>query len=210
MKNSDVIIKIFILALLSIPPVFSRQEKSKNEFLPLGSRAPDFRLKDVVSGKQVAIEDYFGKKALLIIFLCRHCPFVQHDLSGILKMAKDYQAKDVGIISISSNDPASIPEDSPESLKEMAQRLHFPMPLLFDETQETAKAFKAYATPDFYLFDKERKLVYHGQFDDSRPNSPVPVTGKDVRTAIDAVLTGSPLKNIQKQAVGCSIKWRKT
>ena len=183
--------------------------KGKKGLLPLGGQAPDFKLMDVVTGKMVLRDDFSKKKALLVIFMCRHCPFVQHDKEGIIKLAKDYSAKDVAIVGISANDPAAYPQDSPESLKEMVAQDALLMPLLFDDTQGTAKAYTAVATPDFFLFDKDRKLVYRGQFDDSRPGNSLPVTGKDLRKAIDAVLKGKPLHGTQRPAVGCSIKWKK-
>ncbi len=181
----------------------------KKDLLPLGSPAPDFRLKDVVSGKTISRDDLAAHKALLVIFLCRHCPYVQHDKAGIIQMARDYAARDAGIVAISANDPVAYPDDAPEKLKEMAVADGFPMPLLFDETQEVAKAYTAVATPDFFLFDQNRKLVYRGQFDDSRPGGDIPVTGKDVRAALDAVLEGKPVPSEQKPPMGCSIKWKK-
>ena len=191
-------------------PVFSAVVSSdKKTSLPLGSPAPDFTLLDVVTGKSVSRNDFAGKKALLVIFLCRHCPYVQHVKTGLVQLAEEYQAKGVGVIAISANDPAAYPEDAPAKLKEMAVTDGFPMPLLFDETQKVAKAYTAVATPDLFLFDQNLKLVYRGQFDNSRPGSKTPVTGKDIRAALNATLEGKPVPADQKPSIGCSIKWKK-
>ena len=141
------------------------------------------------------------------MFICRHCPFVKHVQEELAKLGKDYQGKDIGIVAISSNDPIAYPEDSPDSLKEMAQELEFTFPYCFDETQKVAKAYTAVCTPDFFLFDKGRKLVYRGQLDDSRPGNNIPVTGKDLRAAIDAVLEDRTVDPNQKPSIGCGIKW---
>jgi peroxiredoxin len=176
--------------------------------LPLGTPAPPFALRDVVSGQIVSLDLFTGKPALLVMFICRHCPYVQHVEQALAKLGEDYADSGLGIIGISSNDPAHYPDDAPERLKEMAQRLDFTFPFCFDETQEVAKAYKAACTPDFYLFDRERRLVYRGQLDDSRPGNSKPVTGRDLRAAIDAVLAGKPVDPNQKASIGCSIKWK--
>lgn len=176
--------------------------------LPLGTPAPPFTLRDVVSGQSYSLDSFAGKAALLIMFLCRHCPYVQHVEQEVARLGQDYQDRGLGIIGISSNDPAHYPEDAPERLKEMAQRLGFHFPFCFDESQEVAMAYKAACTPDFYLFDAGRRLVYRGQLDDSRPSNGKPVTGRDLRTAIDAVLAGKPVDASQKPSIGCSIKWK--
>jgi peroxiredoxin len=176
--------------------------------LPLGTPAPPFALGDVVSGQIVSLDSFTGKAALLVMFLCRHCPYVQHVEQALAKLGKDYADSGLGIIGISSNDPAHYPDDAPERLKEMAHRLDFTFPFCFDETQEVAKAYKAACTPDFYLFDRERRLVYRGQLDDSRPGNNKPVTGRDLRAAIEAVLAGEPVDPNQKASIGCSIKWK--
>ncbi len=176
--------------------------------LPLGTAAPPFRLRDVVSGREYSLESFAGKQALLIMFICRHCPYVQHVQDELVRLGRDYADRSVGILAISSNDPGAYPDDSPERLKEMAQALGFPFPLCFDETQEVAKAYQAACTPDFYLFDAQRRLVYRGQLDESRPSSGKPVTGRDLRAAIDAVLAGRPVAADQKPSIGCSIKWK--
>lgn len=179
-----------------------------SSMLALGTKAPDFNLTDVVSGELISLESFSDKKTLLIMFICRHCPFVKHVQGELAGIGKDYQVKDVGIVAISSNDPIAYPEDSPDSLKEMAKELDFLFPYCFDETQKTAKAYTAVCTPDFFLFDKDRKLVYRGQLDDSRPGNNIQVTGKDLRVAIDAVLEDKTIDPNQKPSIGCGIKWK--
>jgi len=176
--------------------------------LPLGTPAPPFSLRDVVSGQVYTLDSFTGKTALLVMFICRHCPYVVHVEQEIAKIGHDYRNKNLGIVAISSNDPTQYPDDAPPRLKEMAERLGFTFPFCFDETQDVAKAYRAACTPDFYLFDRERRLVYRGQLDDSRPGSNKPVTGRDLRAAIEAVLAGKPIDGKQKASVGCSIKWR--
>ena len=176
--------------------------------LSLGTSAPSFALRDVVTGQVYQLDSFAGSSALLVMFLCRHCPYVQHIEQEVAKLGRDYAESGLGIIGISSNDPASYPDDAPDRLKEMAQRLAFRFPLCFDETQEVAKAYRAACTPDFYLFDGRRCLVYRGQLDDSRPGSRKPVTGLDLRGAINAVLAGKPVQGNQKPSIGCSIKWK--
>ncbi len=191
-----------------MPVSLAAQSEAKGGLMKLGDSAPDFSLPDVVTGETFSLSDFEGKTALLVMVICRHCPYVQHVKQGIGELAKEYADKNIAIIGISANDPEGYPADAPESLKEMAAQEGYAFPFLFDETQEAAKAFTAVATPEFFLFDGERKLVYRGQFDDSRPNSQTPVTGADVRAAIDAVLEGRPVAENQKRAMGCSIKWK--
>jgi len=176
--------------------------------LSLGTPAPPFALRDVLSGQVYSLDSCTGKTALLVMFLCRHCPYVEHVQHEIAKIGQDYADTGLGIIGISSNDPAHYPDDAPERLKDMAQQLKFRFPLCFDDTQEVAKAYKAACTPDFYLFDAQRRLVYRGQLDDSRPGNKKPVTGRDLRAAIDAVLAGTWVDSNQKASIGCSIKWK--
>ena len=176
--------------------------------LLLGTPAPPFALRDVMSGQVYSLDSYTGKAALLVMFLCRHCPYVQYVEQEIAKLGADYADTGLGIVGISSNDPVHYPDDAPERLKEMAQRLEFRFAFCFDETQEVAKAYQAACTPDFYLFDAERRLVYHGQLDDSRPGNGKPITGRHLRAAIDAVLAGKPVDKHQKPSIGCSIKWK--
>lgn len=176
--------------------------------LELGTLAPDFTLTDVVSSKTISLADLADKKALLVMFICRHCPFVKHVEQELAQIGIDYESKDIGIVAISANDPAVSSDDAPESLKEMAAQLGFRFPYLFDESQGTAKAYSAACTPDFFLFDESRKLVYRGQLDDSRPDSGKPVTGKDLRAAMDAVLADERVNPDQRASIGCNIKWK--
>lgn len=177
--------------------------------LALGTSAPDFQLRDVVSGKTISLAAFSKKKALLVMFICRHCPYVQHIKEELARLGRDYGEKDMGMIAISSNDAQNYPDDRPESLKEMAAELGFGFPFCYDETQEVAKAYEAACTPDFFLFDRSRKLVYRGQLDDSRPGNGKPVTGRDLRQAIDQVLKDQPVGKNQKPSIGCNIKWKR-
>jgi peroxiredoxin len=177
--------------------------------LPLGTQAPDFHLPNVVSGEIVSLSSFADKKALLVMFICRHCPFVKHIQQELVQLGKDYFQSDLGMIAISANDANNYPDDAPDSLKAMAIELGFKFPLCYDETQEVAKAYTAACTPDFFLFDATRKLVYRGQLDDSRPSNGKPVTGADLRAAIEAVLTGNSVEDEQKPSIGCNIKWKK-
>lgn len=174
--------------------------------LPLGTHAPDFRLTDVVSGATVSREDFVGKP-LLVMFICTHCPYVKHVEAELAALGRDYQGR-LGIVAISANDPERYPDDAPDQLKAQALAQGFNFPYLFDATQEVAKAFTAACTPDFFLFDAEHRLVYRGRLDDSRPGSGAPVTGKELRAAIAAVLNGQPVSAEQYPSMGCSIKWR--
>jgi peroxiredoxin len=176
--------------------------------LPLGTVAPPFALRDVVSGQICSLDSFAGKTALLVMFICRHCPYVVHVEQEIAKIGRDYRDSNLGIVAISSNDASRYPDDTPPRLKEMAMRLGFAFPFCVDETQDVAKAYRAACTPDFYLFDQDRQLVYRGQLDESRPGNNKPVTGRDLRAAIDAVLEGKPVDRNQKGSVGCSIKWK--
>ncbi|THI90717.1 MAG: thioredoxin family protein [Nitrospira sp. CG24A] len=177
--------------------------------LPLGTPAPPFALRDVVGDQIYSLDSFADKTALLVMFICRHCPYVVHVEYEIAKLGRDYIDAGLGIVGISSNDPTQYPDDAPPRLKEMAERVGFTFPVCFDDTQEIAQAYRASCTPDFYLFDQERRLAYHGQLDGSRPASNKPVTGRDLRAAIDAVLTGKPADSNQKASIGCSIKWRR-
>jgi peroxiredoxin len=176
--------------------------------LALGTEAPDFALPDVTTGRTVRLSDFDASKALLVMFICRHCPYVRNVRKGLAELGRDYRDREVGIVAISANDPQAYPEDAPESLAEEAREGGYPFPYLFDETQEVAKAYTAACTPDFFLFDPHGKLAYRGQFDSSRPGNGVPVTGTDLRTAIDAVLADRPVPPNQRPSVGCTIKWR--
>lgn len=174
--------------------------------LSLGTSLSQFSLIDVVSGNTVSSDDFSGKP-LLIMFICRHCPYVKHVQDELAKLGKDYQGK-IGMVAISSNDIAAYPEDAPQSLKEQAEEVGFSFPYLYDESQEVAKSFSAACTPDLFLFDSDGKLVYRGQLDGSRPDSGIPVTGKDLRVALDAVLSGQSVSADQKPSMGCGIKWK--
>ncbi|MDZ4833997.1 MAG: thioredoxin family protein [Candidatus Melainabacteria bacterium] len=176
--------------------------------LSLGTKAPEFALKDVVSGKEISNATFADKKLMLVMFMCKHCPYVVHIETALAQFSADYQSKDIGIVGISSNDAENYQEDSPEKLKEYAERLNFKFPLLFDETQDVAKRYTAACTPDFFLFDSERKLVYRGQFDESRRGNTEPIDGKDLRAAVDAALAGKPVPEEQKPSTGCNIKWK--
>ncbi|MEC4814210.1 MAG: thioredoxin family protein [Scytonema sp. PMC 1069.18] len=176
--------------------------------LPLGTQAPDISLPDVVSGETISLSTFAGKKALLVMFICQHCPFVKHIKQELAQLGKDYVNSDLGIVAISANDVQNYPDDSPESLKAMAIELDFKFPLCYDESQNTTQAYTAACTPDFFLFDGDRRLVYRGQLDDSRPSNDKPVTGADLRAAIETVLAGKPVEGEQKPSIGCNIKWK--
>ena len=175
---------------------------------PLGRQAPDFSLPDTVSDKTLSLSALAGKKGTVIMFICNHCPFVIHVNDQLVAVATDYQDKGIHFVAISSNDVENYPEDSPDLMKEQAQRLNYPFPYLYDESQSVAKAYNAACTPDIYLFDQELKAVYHGQLDSSRPGNDEAVDGSDLRSACDALLAGkSPLSN-QLPSLGCNIKWK--
>lgn len=176
--------------------------------LPLGTRAPDFRLRDVMSGKTVARDDLGKRSALLMIFMCNHCPFVKHIRGELARLGRDYGPRNVAIVGISSNDVKNYPDDSPEKMAAEARGAGYTFPYLHDETQEVAKAYRAACTPDFYLFDRDQRLVYRGQLDDSRPGNGIPVTGKDLRMALDSILAGKEVPPNQKPSIGCNIKWK--
>lgn len=176
--------------------------------LPLGTAAPDFVLPDVVTGKSVSLADFKDSPALLVMFICNHCPYVKHVQAGLTQMARDFQARGVAVVAINSNDAVSYPDDGPEKMKEEAQRADYTFPYLFDESQSVARAYRAACTPDFFLFDGQRRLVYRGQMDDARRANALPVTGKDLRAAADAVLGGQPVSPNQVASLGCNIKWK--
>ncbi len=175
--------------------------------LELGTAAPDFSLPDT-SGKQVTPADYKDAPALLVIFMCNHCPYVKHIRSALADFAREYQPRGLAVIGINANDVSTHPDDSPEKMVQEVKTTGYTFPYLYDETQEVAKRYQAACTPDFFLFDKDRKLVYRGQFDDSRPRNNIPVTGKDLRAAVDAVLKNEPPSAEQKPSMGCNIKWK--
>ena len=175
--------------------------------LKLGTSAPYFRLPDT-EGRLISLEDFKDAKALLVIFMCNHCPYVKHIRPGLVEFAQKYQPKGLAVVGINANDAAKYPDDSPEKMVDEVATAGYTFPYLYDETQEAAKAYRAACTPDFFLFDKNRKLVYRGQFDDSRPGNNIPVTGKDMREAVDALLAGKAINPAQSPSIGCNIKWR--
>jgi peroxiredoxin len=175
--------------------------------LPLGTKTPQFSLPDP-SGRTVSLSDFTGKSALLIIFMCNHCPFVKHIRNGLALLARDYLPRGVAVVGINSNDVANYPDDSPAMMAKEARAAGYLFPYVYDETQAVAKAYHAACTPDFFLFDQEQRLVYRGQLDDSRPGNNLPVTGKDLRAALEAVLAGKPVSPNQKPSIGCNIKWQ--
>ena len=179
-----------------------------SKMLALGTKAPGFNLPDTVSGRQISLDTYKSDKATVVMFLCNHCPYVKHVNNELVRLANDYLPKGVKFIAISSNDVKKYPEDSPDKMKATAKTLGYPFPYLFDETQEVARTYDAACTPDFYIFDRNLELVYRGQLDNSRPGNDIPVTGSDVRAALDAILAGSSPDPLQKPSLGCSIKWK--
>ena len=181
--------------------------RTASTMLPLGTVAPDFHLPDT-EGNHVSPEDYKESPALLVIFMCNHCPFVKHILDDLVDLLPEYQAKGVAVVAINSNDVESFPEDHPERMARLSKEKGFTFPYLYNETQDVAKVYHAACTPDFFLFDAERKLVYRGQMDDSRPGNNIPITGADLRAALDAVLEGRDVPAEQRPSIGCNIKWK--
>jgi len=175
--------------------------------LPLGTAAPEFKLPDT-NGKIVSLADFQAQAALLVVFMCNHCPYVVHVRAGLAQFARDYAAKSVGIVGINSNDAKNYPADSPAKMKDEVKTAGYIFPYLYDETQAVAKKYRAACTPDIFLFDRGRRLVYRGQFDASRPGNGIPVTGKDLRAALDAVLAGKSTSEFQVASIGCNIKWK--
>jgi len=182
--------------------------ETPSTMLPLGTEAPDFTLPDTVSGESHALGDLKSSAGTVVMFICNHCPFVKHVNHELVRLAKDYQEKDIAFIAISSNDADNYPQDGPDQMKETAAKEGYPFPYLYDESQQVAKDYQAACTPDFYLFDQELKLVYRGQLDDSRPGNNQPVTGQDLRNALDALLAGAPVSEQQYPSIGCNIKWK--
>ncbi len=182
--------------------------RTASTMLDLATTAPDFALPDVVTGETISLASFAGKKGLLVMFICRHCPYVKHVQDQLAKIGQDYVGKDLGMVAISANDADKYPDDGPDSLKEMAKELGFNFPLCYDASQATAKAYTAACTPDFFLFDANFRLAYRGQLDDSRPGNELPVTGQDLRTAIEIVLADQTPSPEQKPSIGCNIKWK--
>jgi len=184
-----------------VPPQSSRM-------LPLGTPAPPLSVRDTVTGHTVSLESFAGTPALLVAFLCNHCPFVKHILDGFVAFAREFGARGVAVVAISSNDIESYPDDSPSEMARISAQKSFTFPYLYDESQEVAKAYQAVSTPEFFLFDRERRLAYHGQFDASRPGNKLPVNGADLRAACEALLSGAQVTREQQPSIGCSIKWK--
>ena len=181
--------------------------RTASTMLPLGTQAPEFSLPNI-DGRTVSLADFAGAPALLVVFMCNHCPYVKHVADGLAELAREYQARGVAVVGINSNDVQAHPTDSPEQMIHEAEMRGYTFPYLYDETQEVAQAYRAACTPDFYVFDRDRKLVYRGQMDSSRPDSGIPVTGKDLRAALDAVLAGQAVPSDQRPSLGCNIKWK--
>jgi len=182
--------------------------RTPSTMLPLGTKAPEFSLTDTVTDKTINLHALKGDKGTVIMFICNHCPFVKHVNPEIVKVAENYQDRGIAFAAISSNDVENYPQDAPPLMKETAKQEGYPFPYLYDETQETAKAYNAACTPDFYLFDSDLELVYRGQLDDSRPENGIPLTGNDLRNALDALLKGKTIDPDQKPSIGCNIKWK--
>lgn len=182
--------------------------RTPSTMVPLGTKAPGFDLPDTVSRKQIALNDIKGDVATVIMFICNHCPFVKHVNTELVKLANDYKSKGIGFAAISSNDVIKHPDDSPGLMMQVAKQLKYPFPYLYDESQEVAKAYDAACTPDFFIYDKDLRLVYRGQLDDSRPGNEIPVTGKDIRHALDRLINNEPVPEFQRPGIGCNIKWK--
>lgn len=183
--------------------------KTNSTMVALGTKAPDFHLRDTISNQEIKLSQFSKNyKAVVIMFICNHCPFVKHLNPGLVKIAADYQHQAIGFIAINSNDVENFPEDSPENMRLQAQQLGYTFPYLYDETQEVAQLYQAACTPDFFVYDNDQALVYRGQFDDSRPGNTIPVTGNDLRQALDCILANQPNLSPQKPSIGCNIKWK--
>ena len=182
--------------------------RTPSTMVALRTKAPEFNLPDSVSGKKVSLNDIKGEVATVVMFICNHCPFVKHINDELVMLANDYKNKGVGFVAISSNDIVNHPDDSPDLMKKVAIELKYPFPYLYDELQEVAKAYDAACTPDFFIYDKNLQLAYRGQLDDSRPGNEIPVTGKDIRRALNCLINNEPVPEIQRPSIGCNIKWK--
>lgn len=183
--------------------------RTPSNMLALGTKAPNFSLIDTISGNLLNYDDVKGENGTVIAFICNHCPFVKHINQELVDVASQYMPKGFGFVAISSNDVENYPDDRPELMKKTAQKEYYPFAYLYDESQEVAKAYDAACTPDFYIFNSQKKLVYRGQLDDSRPENGIPTSGKDIREALDALLLNKPINPNQKPSIGCNIKWKK-
>ncbi|MDZ4851650.1 MAG: thioredoxin family protein [Pirellulaceae bacterium] len=181
--------------------------RTASTMLPLGTPAPDFSLLDI-NGQSISLDTFKGKKGLVVVFMCNHCPYVKHVAPELVRVAHDYLAKGIAFVGINSNDNIAYPDDGPEAMKEEAKKQGYPFPYLFDADQSVAKVYRAACTPDFFVFDADHRLVYRGQMDDSRPKTDRPLTGLDLRQALDCLLSGAPITDSQKPSIGCNIKWR--
>lgn len=179
-----------------------------SNMIDLGTKAPDFKLLDTVTGKPYDLKETKDSKATVIMFICNHCPYVKHVILELVKLAKDYQSKGIAFIAINANDAIAYPEDAPKKMTQLAKQLGFSFPYLYDETQSIAQAYQAACTPDFFIFNKNLLCVYRGQLDGSRPGNKIPVTGKDIRSALDNILQGKPVSPQQQPSMGCNIKWK--
>ncbi len=179
-----------------------------SEMVALGTVVPDFNLPDTITGKQISFSDIEGEIATLIMFICNHCPFVLHINDELVKLANDYNQKGIGFLAISANDIVTHPHDGPEQMKVVAEKLNYPFPYCYDESQQVAKAFNAACTPDFFIYDNNKELVYRGQLDDSRPGNGIAVTGNDIRNAFDRLINNEPIAVEQRPSIGCNIKWK--
>ena len=182
--------------------------RTPSTMVALGTAASDFTLSDTVSGKNISLENVKGDVATIMMFICNHCPFVKHVNPELVKLANDYKDKGIGFVAINANDVLNHPEDSPALMTQVAKQLKYPFPYLYDESQEVAKAYDAACTPDFFIYDKDLPLVYRGQLDDSRPGNEIPVTGKDIRNALDCLVNDQPVPELQRPSIGCNIKWK--
>lgn len=182
--------------------------RTESVMIPLGTIAPDFNLPDTVSGRNISLQEMKSEKATVIMFLCNHCPFVKLVNTALVDLANDYLPEGISFVAISSNDVENYPEDSPKNMKMVAEKLAYPFPYLYDETQDVAKAYQAVCTPDFMIFDKDLKCIYRGQLDDARPGNTIPPSGKDIREVMDAILKQEAIPELQKPSIGCNIKWK--
>ncbi len=182
--------------------------RTPSTMAPLGTQAPFFTLPDTVSGKNISLDELKGDVATVVMFICNHCPFVQHVNHELVRLANDFKNKGTGFVAISSNDVLAYPDDAPDKMKTVALQLKYPFPYLYDESQDVARAYHAACTPDFFIYDKNLRLVYRGQLDDSRPGNGIPVTGKDIRRALDCLLNNQPVPPEQRASIGCNIKWK--
>ena len=182
--------------------------RTPSTMVALGTTAPDFTLSDTVSGKNISLKNVKGDVATIIMFICNHCPFVKHVNPELVKLANDYKDKGIGFVAINANDVLKHPDDSPALMTQIAKQLKYPFPYLYDESQEVAKAYDAACTPDFFIYDNDLRLVYRGQLDDSRPGNEIPLTGKDIRNALDCLINAQPVPELQRPSIGCNIKWK--